>query len=504
MNEALKKAYARPDLPAIRLGNIMINDVIVADAPAYLVLKSLNRHGLIAGATGSGKTKTVQGLCEQLSLQGVPVLAMDMKGDLSGLTKPGQSQEALIARSQSLQLDFEPRAFSCELLTIDAQEIGIPVRATIESFGSLLFSRLLETNDAQSGVLTILFQYAEDNDWPLIEIDDLKAMIRWAQSDEGKTILQQQYGHVSRESLGAIMRKLIELESQGAHDFFGEPAFDFHDLMRVNEQGQGILSILRLMNLQSQPQLFSTFMLKLLNDLFLNMPECGDLDKPKCVIIVDEAHLLFKQANKALLDMTETVVKLIRSKGVGILFCTQTPNDIPEQILGQLGLKIQHSLRAFTAKDRKAIKLVAQNFPISEDYDTEQLLTSLGIGEALISALNAKGQPTPLIQCCIRPPLSRMGALTDNEASQLVVASSLNARYGKRIDQRSAEDILAGIPHPKPGDKAPQPSSKAEKSQPSWVEKASKNTLVRQVVRQFFRDLFRTILSIMGVKGRRK
>ncbi len=504
MNEALKQAYAPTNLPSVRIGNIMMQGYISPDAPVNLVLKSLNRHGLVAGATGSGKTKTVQILCEQLSLQGVPVLAMDMKGDLSGLSQTGQSNDALIARSQSLQLDYKPHAFPCELLTIDAKESGIPVRATLQSFGSLLFSRMIDANDTQSGVITILFQYAEENNLPLIEIDDLKALIRWAQSDEGQVKIQQQYGLVSNASLGAIMRNLIKLEAQGANGFFAEPAFDFHDLMRTDAQGKGIISILRLMNLQNQPQLFSTFMLKLLNDLFIHLPECGDLDKPKCVIFIDEAHLMFRQANKALLNMIETVIKLIRSKGVGIFFCTQTPNDIPEQVLGQLGLKIQHSLRAFTAKDRKQIKLVAQNFPISDDYNTEQLLTSLGIGEALISALNERGQPTPLIQCCIRPPLSRMGPLSTSEANQVIDVSSLYERYGRRIDSRSAQDVLAQVASPKLGDEPPLKSQSSKKQAPSWIQTVSKNTLVRQVVRQFFRDITKTILSMMGIKNRRK
>ncbi|TAL58463.1 MAG: DUF853 family protein, partial [Legionella sp.] len=425
MYEDLLIPYQVRDLPTLLLGGIVIDGHLIPNSPVNLVLKSFNRHGLIAGATGSGKTKTIQVLSEQLSLSGVPSLVMDIKGDISGLAMPGEANAAIEARSKDLNIPYTPRGFPVEFLTLNESHTGVPLRSTVSDFGPLLFSRMLDVNDTQEGVVTVLFEFAKAEQLPLITLADLKSVLQFAQSPEGNAKIEAKFGAVAGASIGTIMRKIIELEAQGADGFFGEPAYNVTDLVRTNAQGLGIISILRLLDMQDKPKLFSTFMLKLLSDVYKQLPELGDPDKPKLILFIDEAHLIFNNASKALLSSLDTMVKLIRSKGVGLIFCTQTPNDIPENVLSQLGLKIQHALRAFTAKDRKAMKLVAQNFPPSEHYHTEQLLTALGIGEALVSGLDGKGQPTPLIQCMIRPPESRMGTLSEQELKQVVASSGL-------------------------------------------------------------------------------
>lgn len=499
MYDDLKNPYQSGTLPTLDIGGILLNNKLIPDAPVNLVLKSLNRHGLIAGATGSGKTKSIQVLTEQLSLAGVPSLVMDIKGDISGLALPGEASEVLNERCTSLNLSFNPRGFPVEFLTLSEVGAGVPLRAAVSDFGPVLFSRMLDVNETQEGVVTILFEYARMEQLPLITLDDLKSLLQYVQTSAGKTKIEARFGSVAASSGGTILRKIIELESQGGGDFFGEPAFDVLDLVRTNSQGLGIISILRLLDMQDKPKLFSTFMLKLLSDVYRKMPELGDPDKPKLVMFIDEAHLIFSNASKALLNLLDTMVKLIRSKGVGIIFCTQTPNDIPESVLSQLGLKVQHALRAFTAKDRKAMKLVAQNFPSSTYYQTEDLLTSLGIGEALLSALDGKGQPTPLIQCMMRPPESRMGVLTDNELTQVVKGSSLYAKYSRTVERTSAKDIIAAQKSNN-HEAASVPAAAREADEPSIVTSLSKNTLFRQLVRQFFREMTRAIMVALGMK----
>ncbi|MBA2650945.1 MAG: DUF853 family protein [Tatlockia sp.] len=504
MYEDLRNPYQAGDLPAVLLGGILIKDKLLAKSPVHLVLKSFNRHGLIAGATGSGKTKTIQVLSEQLSLLGVPCLMMDVKGDLSGLAQPGDANPALVERAKSLGLTYNPRGFPIEFLTLnDLTEQGVPLRSTLSDFGALLFSRMLDVNDTQAGVITILFEYAKVNNLDLIDLADFKSLLQFAQTDIGKAKIAIDFGGVSAATVGTIMRKIVELESQDGDKFFGEPSFDVNDLVRTNSDGLGILSILRLMDMQDKPKLFSTFMLKLLTDVYRVMPELGDAPKPKLVFFIDEAHLIFSNASKALLSLLDTMVKLIRSKGISLIFCTQTPNDIPDAVLSQLGLKIQHALRAFTAKDRKAMKLVAQNFPSSIYYNTEELLTSLGIGEALVSGLDAKGEPTPLVDCRIRPPESRMGVISQQELAAVIAQSTLMSRYGARIEARSAQEILASQ---RAETSAEELNGAGRKKRPiaddSMVEKLSKNTLFRQVIRQVMRDLLRSVMVALGIKRR--
>lgn len=496
MYEDLRTAYEKnPNLPSLRVGGIMADTHLITDGPVNLVLKSLNRHGLIAGATGSGKTKSIQVLCEQLSLAGVPSLVMDIKGDISGLAVAGETSEFIEQRCQSLGITYTPRAFAVEILTLNENQPGVPLRSGLQDFGPLLFSRMLDLNDTQSGVITILFEYAKACKLPLIDLADIKALLRFAQSDEGKAAIASDFGAVAGTSVGTILRNIIDLEAQGGAAFFGEPAFDVLDLLRCNNSGQGIISILRLMDMQDKPKLFSTFMLKLLTDIYRTLPELGDPAQPKLVLFIDEAHLIFKNATKALSDLLESTIKLIRSKGVGIYFCTQIPDDVPDVILSQLGLKVQHALRAFTAKDRTAMKLVARNFPPSPYYDTEQLLTSLGIGEALLSSLDAKGQPTPLVQCLMRPPESRMGVITERELDDLVEKSMLYRKYKQRQDRQSAKEILSVRTEQKAESAK---GSKPPAEGPSMISQLSKNTLFRQILR----DVVKTLLSIFKTRGR--
>jgi DNA helicase HerA-like ATPase len=475
-------------VPCIELGGIILKNKLLPKSMVNLVLRSFNRHGLIAGATGSGKTKTMQVLAEQLSLAGVPSLVMDIKGDISGLSMPGEATKNLIDRGKSLDIPFTTRSFPVEMLTLNPQLSGVPLRATVSGFGALLFSRMLDLNDTQTGVTTILFEFSKDNQIPLITLEDFKTLLQYLQSPTGNAKIQAQYGSVSGASIGTIMRKIIELEAQDGDELFAEPAFNIMDLLRTNTKGEGIISILRLMDMQDKPKLFSTFMLKLLTDVYRQLPEVGDTDKPKLVLFIDEAHLIFNNASKALLNLLETIIKLIRSKGVGLIFCTQLPNDVPEKILSQLGLKIQHALRAFTAKDRKAMKLIAQNFPDSKYYKTEELLTSLGIGEALVSALDSTGKPTPLVECLIRAPESRMGVISDSEILAVVQGSSLYASYQYSKPTPSAAEVL----------QVGNPPSKAKGSGSSMITILSKNTLVRQVIRQFLRQLTNQLFKLFG------
>ncbi len=422
------------------LGSAILGGEVISEASINIPLKTLNRHGLIAGATGTGKTKTIQVLSEQLSAQGVPVLMMDIKGDFSGIAKEGEEKSFITERMQKLNLSFVPQSFPTELLTLSEQN-GVRLRATVSEFGPVLFSRVLDLNDTQSGVVAVIFKFCDDQKMPLLDLKDIKKVLNYI-NEEGKPIIEKDYGRISTATTGIILRKIIELEHQGGDIFFGELSFDIYDLMRINEKGQGYVNVLRLTDIQDKPKLFSTFMLSLLAEIYEQMPEKGDADQPELVIFIDEAHLIFQEASKALLNQIETIVKLIRSKGVGIFFITQNPMDVPSGILAQLGLKIQHALRAFTANDRKAIKMTAENYPISDYYNTAEVLTSLGIGEALVTVLNEKGVPTPLAAVMLRAPESRMDILTTSEIDEINSKSKLVRKYSEVIDRESAYEML--------------------------------------------------------------
>ncbi|TVZ16896.1 helicase HerA-like domain-containing protein [Maribacter sp. MAR_2009_72] len=437
--EHIKKGYTTKG-DYIVMGAAMQNGEAVTDALVKIPLKTLNRHGLIAGATGTGKTKTLQVLAENLSQKGIPVMLMDLKGDLSGLAQPSPGHPKIDERHAKIGIPFEANSFPVEILSLSEQD-GVKLRATVSEFGPVLLSRILDLSETQEGIVAVVFKYCDDQKMPLLDLKDFKKVLQYA-TGAGKAEFTKEYGRISTSSTGAILRKIIELEQQGAELFFGEKSFDVMDLTRVDEKGQGYINILRLTDIQDRPKLFSTFMLSLLAEIYSTFPEQGDSDQPELILFIDEAHLIFKEASKALLDQIESIVKLIRSKGIGLYFVTQNPTDVPNDVLAQLGLKVQHALRAFTARDRKAIKMTAENYPESEYYDTKEVLTSLGIGEALISALDEKGRPTPLAATLLRAPMSRMDVLTDKELAHVIDKSSLVNKYNEIIDRESAYEIL--------------------------------------------------------------
>lgn len=491
----------------IILGTGILDGNPVEGAQIKIPLKTLNRHGLIAGATGTGKTKTLQVIAEQLSLKGIPSVLMDLKGDLSGLAKPGVSNDFIVNRSATIGVDFTAMGLPVELMSI-SHEKGVRLKATVSEFGPVLISQILELNDTQQGVIALIFRYCDLNHLPLLDLKDLKRVLQFV-SNEGKEAIAKEFGQVSSASVSTIMRKIIELEQQGAELFFGERSFEVEDFLRTKD-GKGMISVIRLTDIQSTPKLFSTFMLSLLSEIYETFPEQGDADQPKLCLFIDEAHLVFSTASKDLLDKIEAIVKLIRSKGVGVYFCTQTPTDVPENILGQLGLKVQHALRAFTAKDRKAITKTAENYPDSPFYKTSEVLTSMGIGEALVTALNEKGIPTPLAHTLVRAPISRMDILTESEIEELVRGSQLVAKYNQELDRESAFELLekkmdqvekeqerANLPRPS----APT-SRTSTKPEESFIEELSKNTMVRQMGRSLFRELARGILGSFSRKSR--
>jgi len=499
----------------ITIGGGMLAGEPLADSHVKIPLKTLNRHGLIAGATGTGKTKTLQVIAEQMSKKGIPTLLMDLKGDLSGMAAPGSSNDHIVWRHGAIgELEYSPEALPVELLSLTGEN-GAQLRATISEFGPVLLSKILDLNDTQSGIMSLVFMYCDDHKLPLLDLKDLKKTIQFLNTD-GKEEIQKEYGSLSSSSVNPIMRKIIALEQQGADVFFGEESFDTKDLLRKDENGNGFVNILRLTDIQDKPKLFSTFMLCLLAEIYSTFPEEGDLDQPKLCVFIDEAHLIFSEASDALLDQIEAIIKLIRSKAVGIYFCTQNPTDIPEDVLGQLGLKVQHALRAFTAKDRKSIKQTAENYPISDFYETDEVLTQMGIGEAFVTCLNEKGIPTPLVRTLLRAPISRMDTLSGLELKGLIASSTLAEKYNKEVDRESAYEILTTKMERaakeekqkelrEQQEKAAKVSRKNSRSRrtkepDSFLEELSKNTMVRQVGRTIFRELTRGLLGALGGK----
>ncbi|MFN8289317.1 MAG: helicase HerA-like domain-containing protein [Chitinophagaceae bacterium] len=489
---------------SFKLGCGMLDGNVAAGADVYIPFKTMNRHGLVAGATGTGKTKTLQVMAECLSDASIPVLMMDIKGDLSGIAAAGTVNNNITERCQKLGIEYKPAAYPVELLTLSNQK-GTRLRATVSEFGPVLLSKILGLNDTQGGFVAMIFKYCDDTKLPLLDLKDFIKVLQYI-SDEGKEELEKTYGKISTSSTGTILRKVIELQQQGADVFFGEKSFEVDDLMRISEDGRGIISVVRVTDLQDRPKLFSTFMLQLLAELYATCPEEGDLDKPKLVMFIDEAHLIFQEASDALLQQIETIIKLIRSKGIGIYFCTQNPMDVPASVLAQLGLKVQHALRAFTAADRKVIKQTAENYPETDFYKTEDLITQLGTGEALVTVLNEKGIPSPLVHCMIRPPQSRMDILTDQEIDNLVVKSKIAIKYNTIVDSQSAYEILT--------DKLSDAAKKAEEEKQEEQESKTKKTTAKQekgildnpVVKSMTRtagnQIVRGLLGVLGLGGR--
>lgn len=482
---------------AYKIGCGVLDGEVVADAAVLLPLKTMNRHGLIAGATGTGKTKTLQVLSEILSDASVPVVMMDIKGDLSGIAAAGILNDKINERVQKINVEFKPTAYPTELFTLSNQK-GTRLRATVSEFGPVLLSKILGLNDTQGGFVSMIFKYCDDNQLALLDLKDFIKVLQYV-SNEGKAELEKTYGKISTTSTGTILRKVIELQQQGADILFGEISFDIDDLMRINDDGRGMISVIRVTDLQDKPKLFSTFMLQLLAELYATCPEEGDLDKPKLVMFIDEAHLIFQEASSALLQQIETIIKLIRSKGIGIFFCTQNPMDVPASVLAQLGLKIQHALRAFTAADRKMIKQTAENYPETAFYKTDDLITQLGIGEALVTMLNEKGIPTPLVHCMIRPPQSRMDVLTDAEIEALIAKSKIASKYNKIVDNESAYEIL----NEKLNEAAREDDEKKQRKKSAKDDKGFfDDPIVKSMTRTAGNTIVRSLLGVLGLGGR--
>lgn len=499
--EVVNKGYTFKG-ESFKIGCAMLDGAVVSGADVLIPFKTLSRHGLIAGATGTGKTKTLQILAEGLSDASIPVLMMDIKGDLSGVAAEGILNEKIADRSQKLNIEYKPTAYPVDLLTLSNQK-GARLRATVTEFGPVLLSKILGLNDTQGGFVAMIFKYCDDTKLPLLDLKDFIKVLQYV-SDEGKEEMEKDYGKISTTSTGTILRKVIELQQQGADVFFGEKSFDVDDLMRINEEGKGIISIVRVTDLQDRPKLFSTFMLQLLAELYASCPEEGDLDKPKLVMFIDEAHLIFQEANDALLQQIETIIKLIRSKGIGIYFCTQNPMDVPAAVLAQLGLKVQHALRAFTAADRKVIKQTAENYPETEFYKTDDLITQLGTGEALVTILNEKGIPTPLVHCMLRAPQSRMDILSDVEIDSLVSKSKIATKYNEVIDSKSAYEIL-NEKLEEAAKRGEKENEKTEKKTPAKKEKGFfDDPTVKSMTRTAGNAIVRTLLGVLGLGGRSK
>ncbi|MFI1441139.1 helicase HerA-like domain-containing protein [Streptomyces fructofermentans] len=426
--------------PALDLGALLWEGRCLPDAQVRIPLPMLNRHGLVAGATGTGKTKTLQLVAEQLSAQGVPVFLADVKGDVSGISAPGQENDRVRSRAAEVRQEWTPNGFPCEFYALGGLGHGIPVRATVTGFGPVLLAKVLELNRTQEQSLALIFHYADQKGLELLDLKDLRAVVAFLTSDEGRPELKG-IGGLSTATAGVILRSLTAFEAQGASPFFGEPEFDTGELLRTAGDGRGVVSVLELPAVQDKPQLFSTFLMWLLADLFHDLPEVGDADRPKLVFFFDEAHLLFKDASKAFLDAITQTVRLIRSKGVGVFFVTQTPKDVPADVLAQLGNRVQHALRAFTPDDQKALKATVKTFPDSA-YDLEEVLTGLGTGEAVVTVLSEKGAPTPVAATRLRAPESLMGPVDAAALDRAVEQSPLHARYAEAVDRESAHEKL--------------------------------------------------------------
>ena len=493
---------------SIILGAPKLDGEVLTNTFIKVPLRTLNRHGLIAGATGTGKTKTLQIIIEQLSAKGVPSLVMDIKGDLSGVAVAGENNEKIEERHRNIGIPFAAAGSPVEFLSL-SNDAGARLRATVTEFGPVLFSKILELNETQASVVSLVFKFCDDNQLALLDLDDVKKALNYI-SNEGKDTITAEYGAISPASIGTILRKVIELEQQGGDIFFGERSFDVDDLTRIDENGKGYISILRVTDIQDKPKLFSTFMLQLLAEIYATFPEEGDMEQPKLVIFIDEAHLIFNEASKALLNQIETIIKLIRSKGVGIFFVTQNPTDVPDSILSQLGLKVQHALRAFTVKDRKAIKLTAENYPLTDYYSVDVLLTELGIGESIVAALNEKGVPTPLVHCYLRAPQSRMDVLTQSEINQIMGKSRIKAKYDEVINRESAYEILTGKIETAQSEEVQRklqeqqqevPTTRASgRPEKSTFEKVMDSQVTKQIGRTVAQTLTRGLLGVLGIK----
>ncbi len=494
--EAITKSYS-PAGASIYLGAGIFQGEIVSEAKVNLPLRMMNRHGLVTGATGSGKTRTLQLLAEQLSAAGVSVFMPDMKGDISGMAKEAAVNDKIKERAAALGMNYSPSGFPVEIYSLSGK-LGAQMRATITEFGPVLLSKVLELNEVQSGVLMILFKYADDKDLPIVDLNDLKKVLNYLSEGEGAKEIKNDYGKISSATASTILRKIVALEQQGVDQLFGEKSFDVEDLFEKVD-GRGVISLLNVADVQNQPAIFSTFMLALLAEIYQSLPEAGDLDKPKLIFFLDEAHLLFKDAPKAFLDQIDQVIRLIRSKGVGVFFCTQLTQDVPGNVLAQLGNRVHHVIRAFTPNDVKALKETIKTFPKSEFYDMEQQFTQLGTGQAFITVLNEKGIPTETVVTHLAPPASFMGPLDAKEYQSHLDQSDLYKKYKETVDPRSAFEILGermqavreeqekAVEEKQATKAAPRPSARKEKS---TFEEVMSSSVTKQVGKELVRGVF--------------
>ena len=497
----IAEAYATEG-KAVDLGRAMLGGKTLADAVVQVPAAMCNRHGLIAGATGTGKTKTLQLMAEQLSAMGVPVFAADMKGDLAGLTKAGENSDRVSERVNDLDVEWSPRGFPVTFLSLGGIGPGVPVRATVSSFGPQLLAKVLNANRTQASALSLVFEYADNAGLPLLDLADLRAVLQWLTGDEGKVDLKA-IGGLSSSTAGVLLRSIAELEQQDADAFFGEPELQVSDLLRTTPDGAGVISCLELAAVQDRPRLFSTFLMWLLAELFEELPEVGDLDQPKLVFFFDEAHLLFEDASEDFLDSVAQTVRLIRSKGIGVFFVTQLPDDVPGEVLSQLGNRIQHALRAFTPRDAKALKAAVTTYPKTKDYDLEEDLTQLGTGEAMVTILSERGAPTPVVWTKLRPPQSLMSAIDAADVDRMAKDSSIWATYAEEVDRESARERLAAkmqVEVPKP---AAEPRSESKRK--ATKKKDDSNPVIDYVKSREGRQMINTVArGIFGMLRKRR
>lgn len=493
--EKIKSSY-QPKGEYIYLGSGILDGEIIAEAEINIPLKMMTRHGLIAGATGTGKTRTLQLLAEQLSDAGVPVFMLDVKGDLSGLNQEGLPNAKLIERGLALNKPFVPASFPVELYSLSGK-LGATMRASVSEFGPVLLGKILDLNDTQTGVLAAIFKYADDQGMAMVDLSDLKKLLSYLSEGDGALEIKENYGKISSSTAGTILRKIVAIEQQGLGSIFGETSFDIQDLMSKVD-GKGLISLLNISDVQSQPSLYSTFLLSLLAEIYGALPEVGDVDQPNLVFFFDEAHLLFNNSSKAFLEQIEQIIRLIRSKGVGVFFCTQAASDVPESVLGQLGNRVQHALRAFTPNDAEALMKTVKTYPKSDFYKIERILTSLGTGQALITVLNEKGIPTEVAATHLTPPRSIMGPMDASSCQALMNNSDLYSKYQKEIDPESAFEIinarinkkLKETEQLKVEEQNTKASEKPAKAEKSMLEQAINAPITRQIGREIVRGIF--------------
>ncbi len=500
--EAARKAFPT-SAKTVTLGAPIHEGAACQEPLVTVPLAMLNRHGLIAGATGTGKTKTLQLMAEQISAAGTPVFVADLKGDLSGLGAAGEASDRVTTRARDTGYTWKPAASPIELVSLSGRS-GAQLRATVSSFGPLLLAKVLGLNETQTSVLAMVFKYCDDRGLLLLDFTDLRAVLQHL-TGEGAADLAD-YGGMSKASVGVLLREMVELEAQGALAFFGEPELDLDDLLQVERDGRGLITVLELSDVQDKPALFSTFMMWMLARLYATLPEVGDVDQPKLMFFFDEAHLLFNGASKAFLDQVQQVVRLVRSKGVGVFFITQSPKDVPPDVLGQLGHRVQHALRAFTPDDEKALKAAARTFPKTAFYDVEETLTTLGIGEALVTVLGASGAPTPPFATRLVPPASRMGPLTESELQPRLATAQVR-KYAKAVDRESAREQLAARVAPadeveRESAKTGTPGRRGGREAPSTFEAILKSPLTRSVATQVTRTVLGALLGPMRRRRR--